>query len=248
MITIKSEREIKLMRRAGKIVGLCHQEISKFIKPGITTNEVDQFVEKLILDNGAIPSFKGYAGFPYATCISVNDVVVHGMPSSYRLKQGDIISVDIGANYKGYHGDSAWTYPVGKISKEDQLLLEITEKSLFKGLEFAKVGNRVSDISNAIESFIKEYNYGVVEEFTGHGIGQQLHEAPTIPNFGEKGKGPVLKAGMTLAIEPMINKGTKKVKTLIDGWTVKTVDRAKSAHFEHTILVTEDSCEILTTT
>ncbi len=248
MITIKSQREIDLMKEAGRIVAVCHQEISKLIKPGITTKRIDTLVEEIILKNGGKPSFKGYQGFPSSICASLNDVVVHGMPSNNKLKNGDILSVDIGVDYKGYHGDSAWTYPVGTISDSNKLLLEVTEKSLFEGLAFAKAGNRLSDISHAIEKYAKLYSYGVVEEFTGHGIGRDLHEDPPIPNFGTSGTGPTLKSGMTLAIEPMINAGTKRVKIMIDGWTTKTVDGLNSAHYEHTILITKDGYEILTTT
>jgi len=248
MITIKSQREIDLMKEAGRIVAVCHQEISKLIKPGITTKRIDTLVEEIILKNGGKPSFKGYQGFPSSICASLNDVVVHGMPSNNKLKNGDILSVDIGVDYKGYHGDSAWTYPVGTISDSNKLLLEVTEKSLFEGLAFAKAGNRLSDISHAIEKYAKLYSYGVVEEFTGHGIGRDLHEDPPIPNFGTSGTGPTLKSGMTLAIEPMINAGTKRVKIMIDGWITKTVDGLNSAHYEHTILITKDGYEILTTT
>ena len=248
MIKLKSQREISLMKEAGRIVALCHNEIAKVIKPGVTTLELDTLVEKIILENGSTPSFKNYHGFPSSICASVNDVVVHGIPSSTKLKSGDIIAVDIGAIYKGYHGDSAWTYAVGKISDEDIKLMEVTKASLYEGLKYAKAGNRLSDISNAIEMYVKPFGYGVVEEFTGHGVGSDLHEDPPIPNFGEKGLGPILKEGMTLAIEPMVNAGTKRVKILPDGWTTKTVDRANSAHYEHTILITKEECVILTTT
>ncbi|XMB86607.1 type I methionyl aminopeptidase [Mycoplasmatota bacterium WC44] len=248
MITIKSPREIVLMKEAGRIVALCHQEIKNIIKPGVTTKEIDALVEKVILANEATPSFKGYHGFPSSICASINDVVVHGMPSNYKLKSGDIIAVDIGANYKGYHGDSAWTYAVGEISDDNKKLMKVTEESLFEGLKYAKAGNRLSDISHAIEAYVKPYGYGVVEEFTGHGIGSELHEDPPIPNFGKSGKGPILKEGMTLAIEPMVNAKTKRVKIMPDGWTTKTVDAANSAHYEHTILITKDSYKILTTT
>ncbi len=236
------------MKEAGRIVALCHQEIAKMIKPGTTTIQIDALVEKIVRDNGAIPSFKDYHGFPSSICASVNDCVVHGIPNGTKLKSGDIIAVDIGADYKGYHGDSAWTYAVGEISDEDKLLMKVTEESLFVGLEQAKAGNRLSDISNAIEEYVKPYGFGIVEEFTGHGVGSDLHEDPPIPNFGKKGLGPILKEGMTLAIEPMVNAGTKRVKILPDGWTTKTVDARNSAHYEHTILITKDGYEILTTT
>lgn len=247
MISIKSPREINLMRQAGRIVALAHQEVSKHIKPGVSTSYLDEIVEKVIIDNDALPSFKGYGGFPGSICASINEVVVHGIPSkSIILKDGDIIAIDIGANYKGYHGDSAWTYAVGNISKEDEQLMDVTKEALFKGLSQVKPNNHLSDISNAIETFAKSFKYGVVEEFTGHGIGTKLHEEPAIPNFGKPHKGPILKQGMTLAIEPMINQGTKRVKVLLDNWTTVTCDKKKSAHYEHTILVTEDGYEILT--
>lgn len=246
-IVIKSQREIEIMREAGRIVAKAHEAVCNNIKPGVSTAFLNQIAEKVILDCGAKPSFKGYNGFPTAICASVNSVVVHGFPKeSTILKEGDIISVDIGAYYKGYHGDSAWTYPVGKISDENKKLLEVTKKSLFAGLDKAKPGNRLSDISNAVETYVKPYGYGVVEEYTGHGVGSKLHEDPAIPNFGPSGHGPILKKGMTLAIEPMINLGTKKVKVLQDGWTAVTRDNKNSAHFEHTIVITDDGYEILT--
>ncbi len=246
-IVIKSKREVELMREAGRIVAKAHDAVSRNIKPGVSTAFLDQIVEKVILECGAKPSFKGYNGFPTSICASVNSVVVHGIPKeSTILKDGDIISIDIGACYKGYHGDSAWTYPVGNISEETKKLLEVTEKSLFAGLEKCKAGARLSDISHAIESFVKPYGYGIVEEYTGHGVGSKLHEDPAIPNFGSEGHGPILKPGMTLAIEPMINMGTKRVRLMPDHWTAVTRDNKYSAHFEHTIVVTLDGYEILT--
>lgn len=248
MITIKSNREIELMREAGRIVALAHKAVKEAVKPGISTMELNDIAEKTIIAAGAIPSFKGYGGFPTAVCASVNEVVVHGFPKANKiLKEGDIVSIDIGALYKGYHGDSAWTYPVGKISEADKKLLEATENALFKGLSVVKAGIHLSDVSHAIEEYIKPFGYGVVEDYTGHGVGSHLHEDPAIPNYGPAGKGPILKAGMTLAIEPMINAGTKKVRVLSDGWTAVTLDKKKSAHFEHTIAVTEDGYQILTT-
>lgn len=247
MIVLKSKREIEIMREAGRIVALTQEELKKHIKPGITTKRLDEIAERFIVKNGGIPSFKGYQGFPGSICASVNEVVVHGIPSNdVRLKNGDIITVDVGVLYKGYHGDGAWTFPVGKISEEDQKLLDVTLKSLYKGLEFAKPNNRVGDISNAIEEYVKPYGYGIVEEFTGHGIGKNLHEAPYVPNFGKAGTGPLLKPGMTICVEPMINKGTKKVTILSDNWTTVTDDKARSAHFEHMIAITEDGYQILT--
>ena len=247
MIIKKSTREIGLMREAGRIVALAHQEVQKHIKPGISTLELDRIVEQVIRANGATPSFKGYNGFPGSICASINEVVIHGIPKATTiLKDGDIIAIDIGACYKGYHGDSAWSYYVGKINPNDEKLMNVTKEALYKGLEQAKPGNRLGDISSAIGKYAKSFGYGVVETFTGHGVGRHLHEDPAIPNYGIPNTGPVLQPGMTLAIEPMINAGTKNVKTLSDGWTTITSDRKKSAHFEHTILITDDGCEILT--
>ena len=248
MVTIKSKREIDLMREAGRIVALAHSEVKKHIAPGVSTYELDQVVEKVIRDNNAIPSFKGYGGFPSSACTSINEQVIHGIPNKkVLLKEGDIISVDIGANYKGYHGDSAWTYPVGLISDDRKQLLEVTRDSLFEGLKHAKAGNRLTDISHAIQTYAESFGYSVVREFVGHGLGKQLHEDPQIPNYGLPGKGTLLKPGMTLAIEPMINMGRKEVKVLSDNWTAVTRDKKPSAHFEHSILITEDGYEILTT-
>jgi len=247
MITIKSQREITLMKEAGRIVALAHQEIKNRIKPGITTQEIDEIVENVIRSNNAIPSFKGYGGFPGSACTSVNEQVVHGIPSiKVVLQEGDIIGVDIGAIYKGYHGDSAWSYPVGQVSGAAQQLLDVTEQSLYAGLRMAKAGNRLSDISHAIQSYAESFGYSVVRDFVGHGVGKNLHEDPQIPNFGPPGRGTLLKAGMTFAIEPMINQGRKEVKVLKDNWTAVTVDGLLSAHFEHSILITEDECIILT--
>ena len=247
MILIKSQREIELMREAGRILDLTRQMLETHIKPGISTLQLDALAEDFILKLGATPSFKGYHGFPGSICTSINEVVVHGIPSSkHILKEGDIITLDFGVNYKGYHADSATTYPVGQVSDEVQKLLEITEKSLYVGLEQAKPGNYVSDISHAIESYVKPFGYGIVEEFTGHGIGRSLHEDPYVPNFGQPKQGPVLKPGMTFCVEPMLNLGTKRVKILSDNWTTVTTDRKPSAHFEHMIVITETGYEILT--
>ena len=247
MIQIKSKREIELMREAGRILELTRQMLEEHIKPGISTHQLDQLAENFISNLGATPSFKGYHGFPGSICASINEVVVHGIPSKKEiLKEGDIITLDFGVNYKGYHADSATTYPVGEIKPEIQQLLDVTKKSLYVGLEQAKPGNRVSDISHAIESFVKPYGYGIVEEFTGHGIGRDLHEEPFVPNFGKPNQGPILKPGMTFCVEPMINLGTKRVKVLTDNWTTITVDRKPSAHFEQMIVITETGYEILT--
>lgn len=247
MILIKSQREIELMREAGRILDLTRKMLEKHIKPGISTLQLDALAEEFIKNLGATPSFKGYHGFPGSICTSINEVVVHGIPSNkHVLKEGDIITLDFGVNYKGYHADSATTYPVGKISSEIEKLLDITEKSLYVGLEQAKPGNHVSDISHAIESYVKPFGYGIVEEFTGHGIGRELHEDPYVPNFGKPNQGPVLKPGMTFCVEPMVNLGTKRVKVLSDNWTTVTVDRKPSAHYEHMIVITETGYEILT--
>lgn len=247
MITIKSDREIDLMREAGRMVALTRDEVKKHIKPGVSTKALDIIAEKFIVSLGGIPSFKGYNGFPGSVCLSVNEVVVHGIPSKkIILKAGDIVTLDIGVEYKGYHGDSAWTYPVGEISKENQQLLDVTLASLYEGLKQIKPGNRVSDISHAIESYVKPFGYGIVEEFTGHGIGKSLHEDPYVPNFGKSGTGPVLKKGMTICVEPMVNIGTKRVVVLHDNWTTVTVDKKNSAHFEHMVAVTDDGYQILT--
>lgn len=248
MITIKSNREIELMKEAGRIVALAHRKVKEAIRPGISTFELDKIAEDTIRANGAIPSFKGYGGFPGSICASINEVVVHGIPKkSTILKNGDIISVDIGACYKGYHGDSAMTYPVGQISEARQKLIDVTYESLMKGLEFAKPGNRLSDISHAIEQYAVSFGYGVVRDFTGHGVGSKLHEDPAIPNYGEPGFGPILRKGMTLAIEPMITAGKHNVRILADDWTTVTCDKSDSAHSEHTIVITDNGYKILTT-
>ncbi|MDD3128838.1 MAG: type I methionyl aminopeptidase [Candidatus Izemoplasmatales bacterium] len=247
MVTIKSNREIELMREAGRIVALAHKAVKEYIKPGLSTKQIDDLVEKVIIENGAIPSFKNYNGFPAAACISINEEVVHGIPNKKTiLKEGDIVSVDIGAQYKGYHGDSAWTYACGEISEAAKKLLKGTEESLFKGLEFAKANNRLSDISHAIQVHAESLGFSVVREFVGHGLGRYLHEDPQIPNYGLPHRGIILKPGMTLAIEPMINLGNKEVRVLSDGWTTITRDKSLSAHFEHSILILEDGYEILT--
>ncbi|MFH0767186.1 MAG: type I methionyl aminopeptidase [Bacillota bacterium] len=247
MIQIKSQREIELMREAGNILEMTRNMLKEHIKPGVSTHHLDQLADNFISHLGATPSFKGYHGFPGSICTSINEVVVHGIPSKKKLLQeGDIITLDFGVNYKGYHADSATTYPVGKIKPEIQKLLDVTEKALYIGLDQAKPGNYVSDISHAIESYVKPYKYGIVEEFTGHGIGRELHEEPFVPNFGKPKQGPILKPGMTFCVEPMINLGTKRVKVLTDNWTTITVDHKPSAHFEHMIVITETGYEILT--
>jgi len=234
------------MRQAGRIVALTHQELKKYIVPGITTKELDAIAENFIIKHDAIPSFKGYNGFRGSICTSVNEELVHGIPGNRKLKDGDIISIDIGAQYCGYHGDSAWTYPVGSIDEESKKLLEVTEESLYIGLQEAKPNERLSNISHAIQTYVESNGFSIVREYVGHGIGQNLHEDPQIPHYGPPNKGPRLKPGMVLAIEPMVNVGTRYVKTLEDQWTVVTVDGKRCAHFEHTVAITDDGYEILT--
>lgn len=246
MIICKTPREIEIMRQAGKIVALTHKELQKHIQPGITTKELDDIAEKFIRGMDAIPSFKGYNGFRGSICASVNEELVHGIPGDRKLNDGDVISIDIGAKYNGYHGDSAWTYPVGEINESNQGLLEATEASLYEGLKKAIPGNRLSDISHAIQTCVEPKGYSIVREYVGHGIGQDLHEDPQIPHFGPPNKGPRLKPGMVLAIEPMVNAGERYVRTLADNWTVVTADGKMCAHFEHTIAITQEGYEILT--
>ena len=246
MISIKSPREIELLRVAGEITGSTHNYLKPFIKPGVTTKELDKLAEDYIKSRGATPSFKGYDGFPGTICASINEEVVHGIPGNRKLKEGDIISIDIGACYKGYHGDSAWTYPVGKISKEKEYLLRHTEKSLFEGLSVIKDHIHVGDIGYAVSKYAHEHNLSVVRELVGHGVGTNVHEEPDVPNFGKQGSGPVLKEGMVIAVEPMLNLGTREIFILDDDWTIVTADEEPSAHFEHTVLITKDGYEILT--
>ena len=247
MISIKSDHEIELLRIAGRIVYQTHQYLKPFIKEGITTLELDKLAEDFIRSKGATPSCKGYHGFPATLCTSINDEVVHGIPSKRKLKNGDIITLDICACYKGYHGDSAWTYKVGEVSKEVSNLLDETHEALFAGLSMVKPGNRIGDISNAVETVANKYHLGVVRELCGHGVGHELHEDPDIPNYGKAGRGPLIKEGMVFAVEPMLNLGSREVCMLDDGWTIVTYDEKPSAHFEHTVLVTHDGYEILTT-
>ncbi|MBU5471172.1 MAG: type I methionyl aminopeptidase [Lachnospiraceae bacterium] len=248
-VTIKSLREIELMREAGKLLGKAHDELGKAIRPGMSTKEVDRIGEEIIRSYGCIPSFLNYNGFPASICVSVNEEVVHGIPSKHRILQdGDIVSLDAGLIYKGYHSDAARTVAVGEISDDAKKLIEVTKQCFFEGIKFAKEGNHLNDISTAIGEYARSFGYGVVEELVGHGIGTELHEDPQIPNFPMKRKGIKLQAGMTLAIEPMINMGTCKVEWLDDGWTVVSKDRSLSAHYENTILITKDGCEILSLT
>lgn len=246
MIKIKSDHEIELLKIAGSIVYQTHQYLKPFIKEGITTLELDKLAEDFIRSKGATPSCKGYHGFPATLCTSINDEVVHGIPSKRKLRNGDIITLDICACYKGYHGDSAWTYKVGEVSSDVSLLMKGTEEALFAGLSMVKPGNRIGDISNAVETVANKYHLGVVRELCGHGVGHELHEDPDIPNYGKAGRGPLIKEGMVFAVEPMLNLGSRDVCMLDDGWTIVTYDEKPSAHFEHTVLVTKDGYEILT--
>ncbi|MBR1376948.1 MAG: type I methionyl aminopeptidase [Bacilli bacterium] len=246
MITIKSEEEIELLRKAGEIVGETHHYLEKFIKPGITTKELDKLAYDFIISKGATPSCLGYEGFPATLCTSINDEVVHGIPSNRKLKNGDIITLDIVACYKGYHGDSAWTYSVGTIDDKKKYMMEHTEKALFEGLKMVKPGNRIGDISHAIEEYATKHHMGVVRELVGHGVGTDMHEDPDVPNFGKAGTGPLLKEGMVIAVEPMLTYGKRNICILDDDWTIVTADGEPSAHYEHTVAVTKDGYEILT--
>ena len=246
MIICKSEAELGFMREAGRIVAETHRLMAQHVEPGITTRELDAIAEKFILSQGATPSFKGYNGFSGSICASVNEELVHGIPGKRKLNEGDIISIDIGAQYRGYHGDSAWTYGVGNISETAQRLLDVTERSLYAGLELVKPDVRLYTVSHAIQRVIEDAGMSGVREYVGHGVGADLHEEPQIPNYGVPDRGPRLKPGMTLAIEPMVNVGERYVKTLADNWTVVTLDGSLCAPFEHTVAVTQDGCEILT--
>ncbi|KUO95160.1 type I methionyl aminopeptidase [Ferroacidibacillus organovorans] len=246
MITLKSQRELEIMREAGRIVAQVHQLMRTLVQPGITTAELDAEAEKLIRAHDATPSFKGYNGFPASICASVNEELVHGIPGKRVLREGDIVSIDVGAKWNGYHGDSAFTYAVGQIHPVAQALLDVTEQSLYEGIKYVRVDNRLSDVSHAIQMYVEAQGGSIVRDYVGHGIGREMHESPQIPNFGPAGKGPRLRPGMVLAIEPMVNAGSYEVRTLSDNWTVVTADGSLCAHFEHTIAVTEDGPLILT--
>ena len=246
MISIKSDYEISLMKKAGNIVYKTHQYLKPYVKPGITTKELDKLAYDFILSQGATASFLNYNGFPGTICTSINDEVVHGIPSERKIQDGDIVKLDIGACFKGYHGDSAWSYAVGNVSKEVAYLMEHTEKALYRGLEQVKPGNHIGDIGAAIEKYATEHNLGIVRELVGHGIGSNVHEAPDVPNYGKPGTGPVLKEGMCIAVEPMLNLGTHKIYILDDDWTIVTRDGKPSAHYEHSVVVTKDGYQILT--
>lgn len=246
MIFYKTEEEIEYMRASAKVLAQAHGEVAKLIREGITTLELDKRAEEFIRDNGGRPSFKGYRGFEYSLCISPNSVVVHGFPGDYTLKSGDVISIDCGVELNGYHADSAYTHPVGEVAPEVQQLLDETKKSLYLGIEQAVAGNRMGDVGYAIQTHVEKLGYGVVRELVGHGIGKKLHERPDVPNYGKRGSGLKLQTGLVLAIEPMVNLGTKSVVQEKDGWTIRTKDFKPSAHFEHTVVVRKDKAEILT--
>ena len=247
MILYKTEEEVECIKESAQILGKAHAEVAKLVKPGVTTSALDKIAEEYIRDNGGIPSFKNYNGFPASLCISTNEAVVHGIPDNKELKDGDIVSIDCGVFYKGFHSDSAYTYPVGNVDEEVLQLLEVTKNSLYKGIEQAVYGNRIGDISYAIQKYVDEFGYGIVRELVGHGLGKSLHEDPEVPNYGRRGSGTKLKHGLVIAIEPMINLGSRNIIQEADGWTIRTTDRKPSAHFEHTVAIFKDKTEILTT-
>lgn len=246
MITLKSSHEIELMRRAGKITAAARALAGEMVRPGVTTQEIDSEVERFIRKEGAVPSFLHYQGYPASACISVNDEVIHGIPGKRVLKEGDIVSVDVGAYIGGFHGDCAATFACGAISPEAQNLIDVTRQSFFEGIRYAKEGKRLFDISAAIQAYVESHGYSIVREYVGHGVGAQMHEAPEIPNYGHPGRGARLLRGMTLAIEPMVNAGSADIYQMSDGWTVRTADGKNAAHYENTILITDGEPEILT--
>ena len=248
MIAIKNGQELACMRKACKITAAARALAGEMVRPGVSTKQIDKAVYDFIVSQGAKPSFLGYGGFPGSTCISVNDTVIHGIPGGYVLQEGDIVSVDVGAYYKGFHGDCAATYPCGTISADAQKLIDVTKQSFYEGIRFATAGHRVSDISHAIQTYVESNGFSVVRSFVGHGVGAQLHEEPEVPNYGSPGRGPRLLPGMTLAIEPMVNAGTYEVRILKDKWTTVTADGKLSAHYENTVLITDGEPEILTVT
>lgn len=247
MIHIKTPEELAKMREAGRIVALAHDAVRTSIRAGMTSRELNAICERVITEAGATPSFKGLYGFPAAACISINDLLVHGIPDDTVLKEGDIVSVDIGACFEGYHGDSAWTYAVGEISEADRRLLQVSEQALFEGLKYARAGNRLTDISHAIGEYVFAHGCSIPRDYTGHGVGCEVHEDPAVPNFGPAGHGVLLKPGMTIAVEPMVIAGRPQTRTLKDGWGVVTRDGSRTAHFEHTVAIANDGYEILTT-
>ena len=246
MIPVKNERELVIMRKACKITAAARALAGEMVRPGVTTKQIDKAVYEFILSQGAKPTFLGYGGFPASTCISVNEVIIHGIPGNRVLKEGDIVSVDVGAFLDGFHGDCAATYPCGKISEEAQRLIDVTRQSFFEGFAQAREGNRISDISHAVQAYVEANGFSVVREYVGHGVGRNMHEAPEIPNYGAPGHGPKLLRGMTIAVEPMVNAGTAAIRQMSDGWTVKTRDGKYAAHYENTILITAGEPEILT--
>ena len=248
MIAVKNERELKLMRQACKITAAARALAGEMVRPGVTTKQIDKAVYDFIVSQGAKPSFLHYNGFPASTCISVNSTVIHGIPGGYVLKDGDIVSIDVGACYQGFHGDCAATFPCGAISTEAQKLIDVTKQSFYEGIRFATLGHRVSDISHAIQTYVESNGFSVVRAFVGHGVGAKLHEEPEVPNFGAPGRGPRLVPGMTIAVEPMVNQGVYDVRILKDGWTTVTADGKLSAHYENTVLITDGEPEILTVT
>ncbi len=247
MIFYKTKDEIELIRQSALVLGKTHGEVAKLIKPGVKTIELDRIAEEFIRDHGGHPSFKGYNDFPGSLCISVNEAVVHGIPGDYELKDGDIISIDCGVFLNGFHSDSAYTYAVGSVSPEVKKLLQITKESLYKGIESARVGSRIGDISHTIQRYVEANNFTIIRELVGHGLGKSLHESPEVPNFGKRGRGTKLKEGLVIAIEPMVNLGKRNVVQDEDGWTIRTADRLPSAHFEHTVAINNGTCDILTT-
>jgi len=247
MVYLKTDEEIELIKLSGLVLGRAHAEVAKLVKPGVTTAQLDQRAEEYIRDHGGGPSFKGYNGFLGSLCISVGDQVVHGIPGKYELKDGDIVSIDGGVYLNGFHSDSAYTHAVGNISERTQELLRITKESLYVGIEKAQAGGRLGDIGSAIQVYVERQGFSVVRELVGHGVGRNLHEGPEVPNYGKRGQGAKLKAGMVIAIEPMINQGKRNVVQEKDGWTIRTADRAPSAHFEHTVAIRKGKPEILTT-
>ena len=248
MIAIKNERELALMRKACRITAAARALAGEMVRPGVSTKQIDKAVHDFIVSQGAQPSFLGYHGFPGSICASVNNTVIHGIPGGYILKEGDIVSIDVGAYYQGFHGDCAATYACGAISAEAQKLIDVTKQSFYEGIRFATRGHRVSDISHAIQTYVESNGFSVVRSFVGHGVGAQLHEEPEVPNFGKPGRGPRLVPGMTIAVEPMVNAGVYDVRVLKDGWTTVTADGKLSAHYENTVLITDGEPEILTVT
>lgn len=246
MITLKSSHEIDLMRRSGKITAAARALAGEMVKPGVTTQEINDAVERFIRQQGAVPSFLHYNGYPASVCISVNDEIIHGIPGKRVLREGDIVSVDVGAYIGGFHGDCAATFPCGRISPEAQRLIDVTRQSFFEGIRFAREGQRLQDVSAAVQAYVEQNGFSVVREYVGHGVGAKMHESPEIPNYGRPGHGPRLLRGMTLAIEPMVNAGSAAITQLSDGWTVKTADGKWAAHYENTILITDGAPEILT--